>query len=151
MSEQVELAVQNLEKEEGWCSLPYYCTEGFPTIGFGFKIGKKDDPLPEITMDKSVGIGKLRALCDGLDHQFMNDKRTYAIYSDANPVRKAVLINMAYQIGFVGLMNFKQMWAALGAKNYKLAGAECLDSLAAKQTPARWKRNAQMIITGEIA
>jgi lysozyme len=50
-----------------------------------------------------------------------------------------VLVEMAFQLGINGTLNFKNMWQALKARNYSQAANEILDSKWAKQTPRRAK------------
>ena len=44
---------------------------------------------------------------------------------------------MVYQIGEGGVSKFKNMWKALDTEDYGEASFQMLDSLWAKQTPAR--------------
>ena len=44
---------------------------------------------------------------------------------------------MVYQIGEGGVSKFKNMWSALDREDYGEASFQMLDSLWAKQTPAR--------------
>jgi lysozyme len=57
---------------------------------------------------------------------------------------------MAHQIGIYGILKFKNMLSALYRADYNEAANQMLDSLAARQTPARWKRNAEQMRTGEL-
>ena len=45
-----------LNFEEGFSEVPYYCSEGYPTIGIGKRIGPKGAPLSQyqFTVSKSV-------------------------------------------------------------------------------------------------
>ena len=51
--------------------------------------------------------------------------------------RQNALIEMAYQLGVGGLMQFKKMWAAIEARDFDAARTEALDSRWAAQTPDR--------------
>ena len=96
-----------LEKEEGFRAKPYLCSEGYPTVGYGQRIGAKNQPL-------------------------------------------SVLISMAYQLGVDGLAEFKNMLAAIKDERWQEAETHALDSLWAKQTPARAKRHARVLATGKM-
>lgn len=63
--------------------------------------------------------------------------------------RQYVLIDMCFQLGINGLLKFKNMLAAIAAGDFEKASKECLNSAYAKQTPARAKRIARLIKTGE--
>ena len=148
MRDQIENAVLILKQDEGWRGEPYYCSEGYPTIGYGFKIGRKGGPLPKASMSKEDGASKLSGICQILNLSLTSNKGS--TYSNLSEVRKAVVISMAYQVGFDGLLKFKKMWAALEAGDLNAASKEILNSLAARQAPARWKRNSSMLETGEL-
>jgi lysozyme len=63
-------------------------------------------------------------------------------FSMLSQYRQAVLIDMSYQLGVTGVLRFTKMWSAIAAGHFKTAAAEMLDSLWARQTPARAKRLA---------
>ena len=54
-----------------------------------------------------------------------------------NDVAKEVIIEMVFQLGIGGVSKFKNMWKALDREDYGEASFQMLDSLWAKQTPAR--------------
>jgi len=41
MTAAIQIAAGMLAKEEGFRAKPYYCSENYPTIGYGEKIGDK--------------------------------------------------------------------------------------------------------------
>ncbi len=58
---------------------------------------------------------------------------------DHSKVRRDVLVEMAYQLGIGGCLNFKRMWIALRlpTPDYETAAAEMLDSVWAREPPPR--------------
>ena len=54
-----------------------------------------------------------------------------------NDVAKEVIIEMVFQLGIGGVSKFKNMWKALDSEDYGEASFQMLQSLWAKQTPAR--------------
>jgi len=54
-----------------------------------------------------------------------------------NHIAKEVIIEMVFQLGIGGVGKFKNMWKALDGEDYGEASFQMLDSLWAKQTPAR--------------
>lgn len=64
--------------------------------------------------------------------------------------RRAVLTDMAFNIGQSRLAGFKQMLAAIRAGQWQRARDELLDSAYAKQTKTRAVRNADVILKGEF-
>ena len=51
--------------------------------------------------------------------------------------RKAVLVNMAFNIGVSGLMKFKKTLSLIESGDYSAASLEMMDSKWAKQVPSR--------------
>ena len=134
----LENAVAALKSDEGFRSRMYIDTEGHPTIGYGFKI---TSPL--------MGDRILRA-----DADLLLIQKVIAIHTrlSSNPTylalpkhKRDVIISMVYQMGYHGVMKFKDMWAALKVGDYDKAGVAMQDSLWYKQTPNRAKRHINVI------
>jgi lysozyme len=145
----IEIATNIAMREEGWRGVPYYCTEGYPTIGWGFKIGNKGDPLPNVTMTHTEGDKKLSDLISGLDHTLTNDHRFSTAYQSCDEVRKACMIMIPYQIGVDGFAAFKPTLDLIIAHNWSEVAKHIRGALAYKQTPARWERLAKYFETGK--
>ena len=150
MNKYIEKIIK-LDEESGiFKTKPYYCSENYPTIGWGFKCGDKDAPLPEISMTLESGNKKLDSLIASHEKNLREHINTRHIYPLLNDARQAVIISMAYQLGFAGMLKFRKMWVAIEQQDYDKAAAEILDSKAAKQAPNRFARNAEMMRTGDI-
>jgi len=67
-----------------------------------------------------------------------------------DPVRKAVVIDMIFNMGLAKVRKFKNMLKALEEKRYDDAGDHLLDSLYAQQTGGRAIRNAEMLREGKL-
>jgi len=126
--------VKFVKEEEGFREKPYLDTLGVPTFGIGFTY---------ITEDEADTI--LEGRISKIDTQ-LQDK--YEWYNSLNEIRKAVMISMVYQLGFGGVGKFKKFLAAMAEGDYTTAAHEMLDSLWARQTPHRAKRQSDMIING---
>lgn len=131
-----------IANEEGWRDLPYYCSEGYPTIGYGFRLAGKNDPLPNFVLPRAAGEAWLDAKILSIEHA-MAPK-----LAKLNDARAAVIVSMCYQIGIHGVLGFKRMWAAIDGNDWHRAAIEMLDSKWAKQTPERAKRHAKMMEDG---
>lgn len=70
-------------------------------------------------------------------------------FSGLDQARRGALINMAFQLGVSGLLNFKKSLAHMERGNYRLAADEFLRSNWAKQTPIRANRVAEQIRSGK--
>jgi lysozyme len=126
-----EELVEQLKRQEGWKRTLYKDHLGFWTIGCGRLVdprrggGLSDD---EIAYLLDNDIDKVVAQLD---------KRIPWWKEIASSNRRAVLINMAFQMGIDGLLGFKNTLAMIKAGDYSGAAKGMLNSLWAKQTPAR--------------
>lgn len=137
-----------LEKEEGFREKAYYCSEGYPTIGIGWLIGYKGQPLEDfkaMRICKEAARAQLGSEVDIIERALF---RNIACYKLLNRNRQIVLISMAYQIGVSGLLKFRRMLSALEAQDYKTAANEGIDSRWFKQTKARAERHMQALYLG---
>ena len=150
MTAAIEISGRMLKKEEGFRAKPYLCSEGFPTIGYGQKIGDKYESLPDIETTEPEAYKKMLGMNEANEKTYLNNPDIYRCYFHLNDNRKAVMLSIAYQIGIYGVLKFKKLLAALERADYSTAADEMLNSLAARQTPARWKRNAEQMRTGEL-
>ena len=140
-----------IEYEEGWRSQPYLCSEGYPTVGFGFKLGPKGASLNQyqFTLPKTSGEHWLDALLANKEEAMQQIPWIRAALTVTNEARQAVLVSMAYQMGVEGLAKFKNALAAVAAENWPEAKRQLLDSRWARQTPQRAERHANQLLTGE--
>lgn len=131
--------IEQIKQHEGLKLKPYHCTSGKLTIGYGRNLEAKGI---------SKGEAESMLLSDIAE---VEEKLVRAgLLSGLNDARKAVLINMAFQLGFNGLSKFRNMLAAVQSEQYVLAASEMLDSLWAKQTPNRAKELSEQMLTGEF-
>lgn len=136
------LTRQIIELEEGWRSEPYYCSEGFPTIGYGFKLSDRNAPLPKFVLPKAAGGAWLQSFIDAIRSQLSEE------LSWMNEARQSIIISMAYQMGVKGVLSFGNMWSAIRKGDWDKAADEMLGSRWARQTPARAYRHATVMQTG---
>jgi lysozyme len=133
---------QQLIREEGAESCAYQDSLGYWTIGVGRLIDSR----------KGGGLSN-----EEIDMLLDNDiKRNYEAVLKALPwieklsdQRQAVLIEMAFQMGVSGLLQFKRTLGSIEDGQYGEAAVEMLDSLWAQQTPERAKRLSKQMESGE--
>ncbi len=139
-----------LNYEEGYSEKPYYCSEGYPTIGIGKRIGPKGAPLSQYQFTASRHLAAVW-LSEELQ-QKIADMSTHANITAAmascNDARKAILISMAYQMGAEGLSKFANTLKAVAEKRWSDAKSGMMNSAWAKQTPNRANRHATQMLTG---
>lgn len=133
-----DLLRQLLIEEEGFRNFVYLDSLGIETIGVGRNL--KDKGLS----DQEVGV----LLANDM-REVESQAAFLAGYSALNDVQKAVICSMVFQLGIAGVKGFKGMLAAIAAGNMQDAAQEGLDSLWAKQTPVRAKRQMQMLASGQ--
>lgn len=147
--------VSLIKFEEGWRAKPYLCSEGYPTAGYGFKLGPKGAPLAHytFTLPQAAGDAWLLCLLDSKEQEMRQNSLIASALKACEPfpARKAVMISMAYQMGVPGLAAFVNTLKAVAESRWADAAAGMLDSLWAKQTPARARRHAVQMRTGEWA
>lgn len=148
-----EYARKIIAKEEGFRSIPYYCSEGYPTYGYGFRIKgtAKNDPLPNL----SITVESANLVLDNLFASYINylsrHPLTEKMWHNFNDDRRAVLLSMIHQVGDTGILAFRAFIKASEAGDYGLAAYEMFDSKAYRQSRDRWTRQCIAMASGEVA
>lgn len=127
---------KQLIRDEGDVPYAYQDSLGYWTIGVGFLIDKrKGGRLPDAVRDF------------WLDYEI--NETTYELekllpfFSSLSQVRKDTLINMAFNLGVNGLLNFKKTIALMAGGNHDEASREMLSSRWAQQVGQRANRLSQ--------
>jgi lysozyme len=145
MTSDVKVALrQQLKRDEGTGIqknghfLPYYCTSGKLTIGWGHNLQDNGiKPLiAEMLLDSDIEDAEKELIV----------KLPWAEALDAP--RLGVLVNMAFNMGVPKLVGFEKMLFAVRAKDYEMAAVEMLDSLWADQVGDRALRLAEQMRRG---
>jgi lysozyme len=129
--------------EEGYREKPYYCSEGYPTIGIGKRIGAKGANLSLYQFSCSISVAN--AFLEEDINLIKMDLKKFKWYKGLDDGRKIILISMCYQLGVSGLLKFKKMIKAIENCDFIEAEKQALDSKWAKQTPVRAARHARVI------
>lgn len=132
---------EQLKRDEGEVLHAYQDTLGYWTIGIGILIDKRKGGGLRPEESEFIFNNRLRILNKQLD------KRIPWI-GKLDPVRRGVLVNMAFQMGVDGLLGFKNTLAMIERGHYQAAAAGMLNSKWAKQTPARANRLSVQMATG---
>ena len=132
----------DIQREESCRLLAYQDTQGVFTIGWGHT-------GPEVHAGLVWGQDMADQTLD-LDIEKVVSQLDEMLpwWRTLDDVRANVLAQMAYQLGIGGLLEFKQMLAHVKAGEWDLAKAAGLDSLWAKQTPDRAKREMDQLESG---
>ncbi len=141
-----------IKRDEGFSDKPYLDTEGYVTIGYGQKIGnQRYDELPEWaeefpSMPRTVARTWLVYNVDLIVDRCRDNLKYFRKLGLA---RQYVLVSMAYQMGWSGLMKFEKTLKAIENQDYVLATREMQDSLWTRQTPLRANVLAGMMLTNK--
>lgn len=131
-----------ISKHEGRIAHAYHDSLGFLTVGVGHLIDeRKGGKLPEPIIDALLDF-------DIKSHQDELFKALpWALSLD--PVRQAVLIDMAFNLGVAGLLAFKETLRHFQNDSWEQAATAMLDSRWAKQVGRRADELAAMTRSGE--
>lgn len=153
MNLEMNMALELVKEAEGFYPNTYRCPAGKLTQGYGRNL--EVHPLTEEE--------KLELNQDGTVSEFIASKwalkelqeceeklMSNIIYQKQTEVRKAVLLDMCFNIGYSGLMKFKKMWFALGERDYLSASREMKDSSWYIQVGTRGKRNVTIMASNMI-
>ena len=131
--------LDRLKKFEGYRRHVYSCSLGHLTIGYGTMIEEGGHGVPEYIAELL-----LRDYLQTIESRM----RAHEWFCELNQARQHCILEMAYQMGVEGVLGFQMMIAALQRGDYLEAGAQALDSLWAKQTPARANDVAERLASG---
>lgn len=138
-----------LTADEGYKLTVYRCSKGFLTGGIGHNFDA--DPAFNI-MQRPIRFGdkispdEVIALFDYDIKKVMTGlKKRINNFNEMPENYRAVLINMAFQMGVSGLLGFKKMLAAMSYRDDNVAAHEIKDSKYYSDTPNRAKRMIALI------
>lgn len=153
MNLEMSMALELVKEAEGFSAVPYYCPSNRLTQGDGRNL-----EVHPLTEEEKLELNE-----DGTVSEFIASKwalkelqeceeklMSNIIYQKQTEVRKAVLLDMCFNIGYAGLMKFKKMWIALGERDYLSASREMKDSSYYIQVGTRGKRNVTIMASNMI-
>ena len=138
MMDGVDRMIEQIKRHEGVKLKPYHCTAGKLTIGVGRNI--EDNGISEREADFLL-MNDLSAMADAA--------KSYEWYAGLNEPRKAVIINMLFNLGqprFDKFVNTKQF---LADGMYEEAAEEMLNSKWARDVGRRAEELSQQMATGD--
>jgi GH24 family phage-related lysozyme (muramidase) len=144
---------------EDWRRTVYVDNLGIPTIGVGFNLQRPDAQARLIAfgLDYQKVLNGTQLLSDSqVDLLFSQDldqavsavRRLVPNFDNLTPGRQAVLVDMGFNLGAVGLGQFTRMLAAVNAGRWDDARNEMEDSAWFSQVGTRATRNAIAIQSG---
>lgn len=133
---------EQLRLDEGEVLHAYQDSRRLWTIGVGRLIDRRRGGGISPAESAMLLANDLARVDAGLD-------RRVPWWRDLDPVRRAVLQNMAFQLGLDGLSGFVLTLVKVRQRDYEAAAAEMLRSDWATQTPERAHRLSVQMRTGE--
>jgi len=136
----INIATQQIKEDEGLRLHPYTCTAGKVTIGYGRNLDDVGITATEAEhlLRRDIDVARLDA------EQFTGP----AVWDGLTPARKAVIINMAFNLGISRLSQFKRLHNSLAMSSYDEAAKEMLNSRWAQQVGSRADRLAESMRHG---
>lgn len=138
----LKTATDQIKRHEGLVLHGYQDHLGYLTIGYGRLIDKR----------RNGGITQAEAeylLQNDIDTKLSEVRSRLPWFDKLNEPRKAVLLNMCFQLGIGGLMGFRNTLAKIEAGDYAGAADNMMKSKWARQTPRRAKEMATQMETGQ--
>jgi lysozyme len=130
---------EQLVLEEGLRLRPYQDTAGKWTIGVGRNLTDTGISQAEAywLMDNDINRVVLQ----------LNERLPY--FGALDPVRQDVLIDMCFNLGIAGLLQFRMMLSAVSLGNYETAAEEMMKSNWSDQVGRRAYRLSEQMRTGK--
>ena len=141
MTQQIDrdAMIRQLRLHEGERLKPYRCTAGKLTIGIGRNLEDRG-----ITAEESAYL-----LGNDITGFYAALLRELPWVAQLDDVRQRVLLDMAFNLGLAGLLQFKNTLATIKAGDYEKAAAMMLQSRWAEQVGQRADRLSRMMFTGK--
>lgn len=130
----VDIALPRLQTEEGFRASVYKDTQGHQSIGFGFDV------------DAGISRFAASALLVAQATETHQALLKFNWYADLNDARQSVCLDVAFNSGLHGLLNFPHMIAALSEKDWDSAANEC--KVTNPELASRYKVLAEILLTG---
>jgi lysozyme len=136
LDKQKQLTAQN----ESYRQFPYTDTTGHLTIGIGRNLSE-------------CGISYLEAFSlfqNDVDYFYSRLNSLVTCFDRLDIARQVVLVDICFNVGINGLLEFKQLLLALECNDFDRAAQEIINSKAYTQAPNRYQKNADIMRTGVI-
>lgn len=146
--------IDQIKEDEGFRAKAYHCTAGKLTIGYGYNLEANPQNLSHSQIEELKDNGISREFAEQLLLAEVKDvenklHKELIFWSKLSPTRKDVLINMGFNLGFDGLLKFKNTLKLISQEKYAEAALQMLKSKWAKQVKNRAHRLANQMRIGE--
>ena len=136
---------KRIKLNEGFSFKPYKDQLGYLTIGYGHLILSKE----KILLKKKMNKKELEEIFEkDFKITLSNFKNTLRSFT-SNKKEVELLIEMVFQLGIKGCLNFKNLLKNMRKGNKHLVCFEMMDSLWYNQTPFRVKKLVKTFLNNE--
>lgn len=129
-----EKLINVMKKHEGFSSHAYKDSLGYLTIGFGRCIDKKIRTKGLTVKESEFLLFNDLVECEEL-------AKNFKFYNNLDKVRKEVIVEMVFNLGYKGFSNFVKTIALIEKKEYVEASKELLNSKWANQVKKKRANN----------
>ena len=145
--------IEQLKIDEAFSSVVYKCPAGANTIGYGYNLDSNSLHLSSLEINHAFRNGMCeveaeRILIIMVKKTVEELKRIFTNWNEISKIRQDALTNMCFNLGVTRFLKFKKMIALVEANDFVAASKEGLNSLWAKQLPARSKRVMDLLKQG---
>lgn len=148
-----ELAKRLIKNHEGYVSGVYVCPAGKLTFGYGRNVEEvglsRDEVIYTLQNLTSPKLIANRLLENDITH-CIEDLKTFEFWEQLDPIRRAAVTDLRYNIGPSRFRQFKKFMAALIEQKWIAASEELHDSRWYGQVGHRAKNLMHIIRTGEL-
>jgi lysozyme len=147
-----EALANQLKIDEGFRSMPYRCSAGDWTQGYGRNLeshmsqAELDDYLARPTL--LTPQTAMRWLLEDIATAYLGAKDLFPKLDEYTDRRQQALVNMVFNLGVSRLRSFKRFCIAVNCQSWDHAGKEMIDSRWYRQVGDRAKRLVRMVVEG---
>ncbi len=134
----LERLTERIKRHEGFVPRLYRDPLGVPTLGYGHNLYI---PITRTAAEVILRDDLLRAISDY--HLLPRE-----VIANLSGEREEVLVEMIFNLGVKGVLEFRRMLEAIARGNYEVAAREMLDSRWARQVGRRARTLARIMIEG---
>lgn len=145
--------IEQLKIDEGYVGHVYPCSAGANTIGYGYNLDSNSLHLSSLEISHAFrkGMGEVEAerlLILMIKKTIEELQGIFSNWNEISKPRQDALTNMCFNLGVTRFLKFKKMIDLVEANDFVAASKEGLNSLWAKQLPARSKRVMDLLKQG---
>ena len=137
--------INRIKENEGFSLTPYKDQLGYLTVGYGHLILPNEK---ELFKEKKTKTDLEKIFIQDFK-KAVRDYNNFLKQNTFNKKEQELLVEMVFQIGVKGVLDFKKLLSNMRKKNKHLVCFEMMNSLWYKQTPERVKKLIKIFLENE--